>query len=159
VILARAILTAALLTVAACSPEAPPSSAPSAPSTPLAPTTGSTAAVNIRLTVEGRVVNATLNDSAAARDFASLLPLTLNLSDFHESERIADLPRRLSTTDAPESDDPQAGDLAFYAPWGNLAIYYRDAPPASGVVILGHLADGGAEVLATADQVTIEPAP
>jgi hypothetical protein len=153
VILARAILAVALLAVAACSPGAPPSPAPS---TTLAPTTGSTTAVNIRLTVQGRVVNATLNDSAAARDFASLLPLTLNLSDFHESERIADLPRRLSTTDAPESADPQAGDLAFYAPWGNLAIYYRDAPPASGVVVLGHLADGGAEVLAAADQVTIE---
>jgi hypothetical protein len=153
VILARAILAAALLAVAACSAEAPPSSAPS---TTLAPTTGSTTAVNIRLTVEGRVVHATLNDSAAARDFASILPLTLNLSDFHESERIAGLPRRLSTADAPESADPQAGDLAFYAPWGNLAVYYHDAPPASGVVVLGHLADGGADVLATADQVTIE---
>ncbi|WP_244210880.1 cyclophilin-like fold protein [Amycolatopsis kentuckyensis] len=148
-ILARATLAAALLAVAACSPEAPPS-------TTLVPTTGSTAAVNIHLTVQGRVVNATLNDSAAARDFASLLPLTLNLSDFHGTERIADLPRRLSTADAPESADPKAGDLAFYAPWGNLAIYYRDAPPASGVVILGHLPDGGAEVLATADQVTVE---
>ena len=155
-ILARAIPTAVLLAVAACSPEAPPPPAPSAPSTTLTPTTGSTTAVNIRLTVEGRVVNATLNDSAAARDFASLLPLTLNLSDFHNSERISDLPRRLSTTDAPESADPKAGDLAFYAPWGNLAIYYRDAPPASGVVVLGHLADGGAEVLATAGRVTIE---
>jgi hypothetical protein len=156
VILARAILAAALLAVAACSAEAPPSSSPS---TTFAPTTGSATAVNIRLTVEGRVVNASLNDSAAARDFATLLPLTLKLSDFHESERIGDLPRRLSTTGAPESADPQAGDLAFYAPWGNLAIYYRDAPPASGVVILGHLADGSAEVLATAGQVTIEPAP
>ncbi|MEV7095840.1 cyclophilin-like fold protein [Amycolatopsis sp. NPDC051045] len=152
-ILTRAILTAALLAVAACSPEEPPSSAPS---TTLAPTTGSTTAVNTHLTVEGRVVNATLNDSAAARDFASLLPLTLNLGDFHDSERISDLPRRLSTTDAPESADPKAGDLAFYAPWGNLASYYRDAPPASGVVVLGHLADGGAEVLATAGRVTIE---
>lgn len=154
--LARAIPAAALLAVTACSPEAPP---PLAPSTTLAPTTGSTTTVNIRLTVDGHIVNATLNGSAAARDFASLLPLTLALSDFHETERIADLPRRLSTSGAPESDDPKAGDLAFYAPWGNLAIYYRDAPRASGVVVLGHLADGGAEALATADRVTIEPAP
>ncbi|MEU4250187.1 cyclophilin-like fold protein [Amycolatopsis sp. NPDC026612] len=112
--------------------------------------------MNIRLTTDGRVVNATLNDSAAARDFASLLPLTLELSDFHETERIADLPRRLATAGAPASADPEAGDVAFYAPWGNLAIYYRDAPRADGVVILGRLADGGAEVLATAGRVTIE---
>jgi hypothetical protein len=151
VLLARAILAAALLAVAACRPEVP---SPTAPSTTLTPTIWSTTAVNIRLTVQERVVNATLNDSAAARDFASLLPLTLKLSDFHGSERIAGLPRRLSTSGAAASADP--GDLAFYAQWGNLAIYYRDAPPASGVVLLGRLADGGAEVLATAGRVTIE---
>ncbi|MEV5712979.1 cyclophilin-like fold protein [Amycolatopsis mediterranei] len=49
--------------------------------------------------------------------------------------------------------------MAFYAPWGNLAIYYRDAPPASGVVVLGRLADGGADVLATAERVAIELVP
>ncbi|WP_370961551.1 cyclophilin-like fold protein [Amycolatopsis sp. cg9] len=156
--LARAIPVTALLAAVACGAEPPPSSAPPASSTTLAPTTGSTT-VNIRLTVDGRVVHATLNDSAAARDFAILLPLTLDLSDFHETERISDLPRRLSTDGAPESAEPKAGDLAFYAPWGNLAIYYRDAPRANGVVVLGRLADGGADVLATADRVTIEPTP
>jgi hypothetical protein len=156
VILTRAIPATVLLAAVACSAETPPPPAPQAPSTTLAPTTGSTTAVNIHLTADGRVVNATLNDSAAARDFASLLPLTLNLSDFHETERISDLPRRLSTDGAPESAEPKAGDLAFYAPWGNLVIYYRDAPRADGVVVLGRLADGGAEVLATTGRVTIE---
>ncbi|MEV6647755.1 cyclophilin-like fold protein [Amycolatopsis sp. NPDC051371] len=155
-ILTRAIPATVLLAAVACSAETPPSPAPQAPSTTLAPTTGSSTAMNIRLTVDGRVVDATLNDSAAARAFASLLPLTLNLSDFHETERNSDLPRRLSTDGAPQSAEPKAGDIAFYAPWGNLAIYYRDAPRADGVVILGRLADGGAEVFATAGRVTIE---
>lgn len=115
--------------------------------------------MNIRLTVDGRVVNATLNDNPSARDFATLLPLTLDLSDFHGTERISDLPRRLTTAGAPDSAEPKAGDVAFYAPWGNLAIYYRDAPRASGVVVLGRLADGGADVVAAAGRVTIEPAP
>ena len=82
--------------------------------------------MNLRLTIDGRPVTATLNDSAAARDFAALLPLTLNLSDFHETERIADLPRRLSTSGAPEGAEPKAGDLAYYAPWGNLAGLVAD---------------------------------
>jgi hypothetical protein len=154
--LTRAIPVIVLLAAVACGAETPPSPAPQAPSMPLTSTTGSTTAVNIRLTADGRVVNATLNDSVAARDFASLLPLTLELNDFHQTERIADLPRRLSTDGAPASADPQVGDLAFYAPWGNLAIYYGDAPRADGVVVLGRLADGGAEVLATAGRVTIE---
>jgi hypothetical protein len=157
VILARAIPAAVLLlTVTACA-DGSPSSTVEEPSSELTSSmTESPTAMNVRLTVDGRVVNATLNDSAAAHDFASLLPLTLNLSDFHETERISDLPRPLTIADAPESADPKAGDLAFYAPWGNLAIYYRDAPRASGVVILGHLVNGGADVLAAAEQVTIE---
>jgi hypothetical protein len=151
--LTRVIPAAALLATVACSAETSPSQAPS---TTFVPTTGATTIVNIRLTADGRVVNATLNDSAAARDFASLLPLTLELSDFHETERIADLPRRLSTAGSPGSAEPNAGDLAFYAPWGNLAIFYRDAPRADGLVIIGRLTGGGAEVLATAGRVTIE---
>lgn len=151
---------AALLTLTACTGAAsptPPTTGQMRPSSePAHSTTGRPDPVNIHLTVDGRVVNATLNDSATAHDFASLLPLTLPLSDFHETERISGLPRRLTTAGAPETADPQAGDLALYAPWGNLAIYYRDAPAADGLVLLGRLADGGAETLATADRVTIE---
>ncbi|MEU6041753.1 cyclophilin-like fold protein [Actinomadura sp. NPDC047616] len=116
--------------------------------------------MNLRLTINGTPVDATLNDSAAARDFAAQLPLTLTLTDFHQTEKIADLPRRLSTSGAPEGAAPRAGDLAFYAPWGNLAVFYRDAPYATGLVILGRMAGGGTERLATADEVrmTIESA-
>jgi len=36
--------------------------------------------------------------------------------------------------------------LAYYAPWGNLALFYRDAVFARGLVELGHV-DGGASLL------------
>ncbi|KUO14936.1 hypothetical protein AQJ91_44015 [Streptomyces dysideae] len=115
--------------------------------------------MNIRLTLNGHRIAATLNDSATARDLAAQLPLTLSLRDFHQAEKIADLPRELSTSGAPEGADPEVGDLAYYAPWNQLATYYRDAPYAAGLVPLGHMADGGAEQLATADEITIEAAP
>ncbi|MBC2905535.1 cyclophilin-like fold protein [Streptomyces cupreus] len=113
--------------------------------------------MNLRLTIDGHPVAATLNHSATARDLAELLPLTLDMSDFHQTERIADLPRRLSTADAPEGGDPKAGSLAYYAPWGNLAIYYRNASPADGLIVLGQVTDG-IDRLATAEKVTIEAA-
>lgn len=115
--------------------------------------------MNIRLTLNGHRVDATLNDSATARDFAAQLPLTLSLRDFNEAEKVADLPRKLSTSGAPEGADPEVGDLAYYAPWNQLAAYYRDAPYAAGLVPLGRMADGGVEQLATADEITIEVAP
>ncbi|MET7494148.1 cyclophilin-like fold protein [Streptomyces sp900116325] len=113
--------------------------------------------MNIRLTINGHRIDAVLNDSAAAHDFASLLPLTLDLKDFHETERVAHLPRKLDTSGAPDTADPKAGDLAHYAPWQNLALFHRDGETSPGLVILGHLSDSkDIDRLATADRVTIE---
>lgn len=52
--------------------------------------------MKIRLTVDGQTANATLYDNAAARDFASLLPLSLTLEDYDVIERVSRLPRKLS---------------------------------------------------------------
>ncbi|MFI1209822.1 cyclophilin-like fold protein [Streptomyces sp. NPDC020802] len=113
--------------------------------------------MKIRITIDGTPVAATLNDSATARDFAALLPLTLNLTDFHENEKIADLPRRLSTSGAPDGVRPRTGDLAYYAPWGNLAIYYRDGSPSPGndLIVLGHMPEGATAQLADNDEVRV----
>jgi hypothetical protein len=82
--------------------------------------------MTIRLTIDGYRVEATLTDSATACDLATLLPLTVDMEDFHQTERIAYPPRKLNTTGTPDAATPKAGDLAYYAPWGNLAFFYRD---------------------------------
>lgn len=115
--------------------------------------------MKIRIELEGRSLTATLEDSEAARDFLSLLPLTLTLTDYHSTEKVADLPRMLSTKGAPAGADPDVGDIAYYAPWGNLAVYYRDFGYSSGLVKLGRL-DSGVELLRGRGplQVTIQSA-
>ncbi|WSQ06712.1 cyclophilin-like fold protein [Streptomyces sp. NBC_01231] len=160
---ARALPAAALLlAVTACTQDSssPSRSTPRETPTGTASTTisGATPAINIRLTINGDHIAATLNDSATARDFAAQLPLTLSLRDFNQAEKIADLPRELSTTGAPEGADPQVGDIAYYEPWGTLATYYGEAPYYDGVIPIGHMADEGPELLADADEVTIEAA-
>lgn len=102
--------------------------------------------MKIRISFGGKAVTATLTDGEAARDFVSLLPLTLVLEDHAGTEKISSLPRRLSTTGAPAGGDPSVGDVAYYAPWGNLAIYYKDFGYSSGLVTLGRL-DGDVEAL------------
>ena len=101
---------------------------------------------NIRITLEDTVLTAVLMDSKTTQDFVSLLPLTLTLEDYVGTEKISDLPKRLSTEDAPSGSDPSVGDIAYYAPWGNLAIFYRDFGYSSGLVILGKI-DSGMEAL------------
>ena len=98
--------------------------------------------MNIRMTMAGQIITASLEESDSARDFFAMLPLTLPLEDYAETEKIAYLPRKLTTQTAPEGIDPQVGDIAYYAPWGNLAIYYRDFGYSSGLIRLGRITSG-----------------
>ncbi|GAA1204446.1 cyclophilin-like fold protein [Prauserella alba] len=97
--------------------------------------------MDIRITTGTATLTGTLNDSTAARDLAAMLPLTVALADFHDTEKIADLPRTLRTAGSPSGAAATIGDIADYAPWGNLAIFYRDFPHAAGLVVLGHIDD------------------
>lgn len=98
--------------------------------------------MKIRLTVGGKVIAATLNGSAAARDFAALLPLTLSLDDYAATEKIAYLPKKLSTAGAPDGFAPLAGDIAYYAPWGNVAIFHKAFRHSEGLISLGRVDSG-----------------
>jgi hypothetical protein len=108
----------------------------------------------IRITVGDTVFTATLIDSQTTRDFISLLPLTLTLKDYAGTEKISDLPKKLSTEGAPSGSDPSVGDITYYAPWGNLAIFYRDFGYASGLVILGKI-DSGIETFTVPGSVKV----
>lgn len=113
--------------------------------------------MKIRINIEKTVLTATLSDNATSRDFVALLPLTLTLKDYASTEKVADLPKRLSTAGAPAGTDPDVGDITYYAPWGNLAIFYRDVGYADGLVKLGTI-DGDIEPLKRSGtfEVTIE---
>jgi hypothetical protein len=101
--------------------------------------------MKIRMDVNGTRVTATLDDNETSRDFISLLPLTLTVEDYNETEKISNLAKKLSTKGAPDGLEPSVGDIAYYAPWGNLAIFYKDFGYSAGLVKLGRI-DSGAEV-------------
>lgn len=98
--------------------------------------------VKIRIKVQGTVITATLENTKTVRDFISLLPLTVTLKDYASTEKVADLPRKLNTEDAPAGIDPSVGDVTYYAPWGNLAIFYKDFGYSAGLVRLGRITSG-----------------
>jgi hypothetical protein len=102
--------------------------------------------MKIRITTGEQVITATMHDNPTATDFISLLPLTLTLEDYANAEKISDLPRTLTKEDAPSGADPSVGDITYYSPWGNLAIFYRDAAYAAGLIILGKIDSGGEAV-------------
>jgi hypothetical protein len=74
--------------------------------------------MKISITIKDKVITATMADNETARDFISLLPLTITLEDYSKTEKISDLPKKLTKAGAPAGIDPAVGDITYYAPLG-----------------------------------------
>lgn len=98
--------------------------------------------MKIRITASDGFAVAELDDNAAARDFAARLPLKLVLGDYAATEKVADLPGNLSTKGSPSGTAARVGDVTYYAPWGNLAIFVKDFGHSAGLVRLGRITSG-----------------
>ena len=103
------------------------------------PESGPTEAVGtpIRLTFGDTTLTARLTNNSTALDLLSQLPLTLTFRDFNEVEKIADLPRTLSTDGVPPGADPDILDIGYYSPSNNLVLYYGDVGYFNGIVRIG----------------------
>ena len=115
--------------------------------------------MKIRLRIKDRVLTATLIDSKTARDFISLLPVKLTMNDLFGREKFAHLPRALSE-DGVRTQTYEIGDLAYWSPGPDLAVYYHhdgQSLPAPGIIVIGKI-DSGVESLKVAGsaKVTVE---
>lgn len=90
--------------------------------------------MKLKMTIGNKSLTATFEDNATARDFIALLPFTVSLEDYAGIEKTFYTKSKLSTQDAPEGIDPDLGDITYYAPWGDVAIFYKDFGYASGLV-------------------------
>ncbi|MFZ0852474.1 MAG: cyclophilin-like fold protein [Hyphomicrobiaceae bacterium] len=110
----------------------------------------------IRISGGGQVFNATLADNETARDFASLLPLTLTMSDLFGREKTAQLPRAISTA-GPRSHIYEVGDVILWSPRPSVAIFYRhdgQTIPSPGSILIAK-ADAGVEALNVPGSVNV----
>jgi hypothetical protein len=112
--------------------------------------------MKIKISAGDTVLTATMLDNETSRDFMSLMPITLMLRDYAGTEKISDLPRKLSTQGAASGSDPSVGDITLYSPWGNLAIFYKDFGYASGLIILGKIDSGIDKLSQLNGEVTFE---
>lgn len=95
--------------------------------------------MKLQITIGNHKLIATFENSETAKDFASLLPLKVNLNDYAKTEKVFNIPKKLSTLHAPSGIDPQVGDIAYYSPWGNVGIFYRDFGYSRGLVKIAHI--------------------
>ncbi|MDR4938367.1 cyclophilin-like fold protein [Rossellomorea marisflavi] len=94
--------------------------------------------------IGGEEVEITMYENPTSRDFIDQLPLELSFKDFGGFEKLSYPPKKLTT----EGATPSAGDFAYYAPWGDVTLYYKDESYAKGVVLMGRMEDGGGEKVA-----------
>jgi hypothetical protein len=102
--------------------------------------------MRIRLTFNNQSMVATLYDNPSARDLASLLPLDLTIDNYGNNEKIAYLPRKLTEEGSGPFGNEAPGDLCYFAPWGNLALFYAGYRSSEGLIRLGRF-EGGVEPL------------
>ncbi len=94
----------------------------------------------IRMAFDNREAVAELHDHPATRDLVARLPLTLNFQDYVGKEKISYLDQNLAGDD---SSPIRTGDFAYYAPWGNLALFYQgNGNAGGGLVVLGTIESG-----------------
>jgi len=82
-----------------------------------------------------------------ARALLDQLPLTLAFRDFNRVEKIAKLPKPLTTESVPVGADPDINDIGYYAPSGDLVFYYGDVGYWDGIVRIGRFADGDINII------------
>ncbi|QIF05492.1 cyclophilin-like fold protein [Roseimicrobium sp. ORNL1] len=97
--------------------------------------------MKIALKVNDRSFEATLLNNQTARNFASLLPLTLTMNDLFSREKFAHLPRAISTG-GERTFTYSVGDIAYWSPGGDVALFYRhdgQEIPKPGLILIGRM--------------------
>lgn len=103
--------------------------------------------MKINITVSGKTVTATVMDNPTAKDFVSLLPLTMSMKDLFGREKFGHLQKALSEK-GPRKNTYEVGDIAYWSPAHDFAIYYhqdRETIPSPGIIPIAKIS-GGAEI-------------
>lgn len=110
--------------------------------------------MRIYVTSNGNTIVYGLNDSQAAMDLYAQLPLTIEVEDYSTNEKIFYPSEKLDASDAPVADEGK-GTLAYYAPWGDVVMFYDHFGKSSNLYELGMVISGEEFIEALSGSVEI----
>jgi len=102
-------------------------------------------AMYISVRTKGNITLFKLNNSQAAKALYDQLPLNVKAEPYSDNEMIFYPPEKLVTDHTPMAN-AKAGTLAYYAPWGDVVMFYKDFGSASGLYELGNSVSGGEHI-------------
>ena len=96
-----------------------------------------------------------LNDGTAADSLYVQLPLTVEVEDYSNNEKIFYPPQALDTGSSPLAQ-AGAGTLAYYEPWGDVVFFYGDYNENPALFELGQVVSGAELISEMSGTITIE---
>ncbi len=113
--------------------------------------------MKISVTSNSNTIVYELNDSDAAKELYAQLPLTIEVENYSHDEKIFYPPKKLSSNNTPLAKNAKAGTLAYYAPWGDVVMFYKDFGSASGLYELGSVVSGKEYIKDMSGTIEIKP--
>lgn len=96
-----------------------------------------------------------LNGSDAAKALYDQLPMSIEVENYSHNEKIFYPPKKLATHNTPLAD-ARTGTLAYYAPWGDVVMFYGDFGSAGGLYELGEVVSGMEHIQRMSGMIRIE---
>ena len=103
----------------------------------------------IKITVDDKVLTATLEDNAATKALVKKMPMTLKMENLYEREMCYRYGQGGLPTDKLRNDGYQIGDIAYWPPRGSLVILYAQNGERFERQQIGHI-DGSVAFFAAA---------
>lgn len=113
--------------------------------------------MKIQVQAGEHVIVYALNNSRAAKELYAQLPLRTTVENFSTNEKVFYPPQKLSIAGAPFVD-AQKGTLAYYAPWGDVVMFYEPFGQGSGLYELGQAVSGMDEIEQLTGTITVTAA-
>lgn len=111
--------------------------------------------MKIRFTDGTNEVIVLLNDSKPSESLVAQLPFTFDFEDYAHNEKNGTVPEKLTTDKNFEAECPK-GSLGYFAPWGNLCLFFEVAPAYPGQYVLGTVEGNPDDIKKLGNKVTVE---
>lgn len=118
--------------------------------------------MRIKISHNENIIKIRLDDNESSKSLYEQLPFSVKIEDYASIEKIFYPPKKLSIKNSPDGYQAKAGDVTYYAPWGDVAIFYKGFSYADKLIRLGEITEGrdvlkkleGVEVVVEKDEIS-----